>query len=136
VGQLFGFVLTLHSLVRWVTVVVAVAALVRFAWGWWRSRSFERMDRILLASFTRLMDTQMLLGLIFLFGSGFTGGGWPRQRLEHAGLMVVAVIISHLPAMWKKQSDPIRFRNTLFAIMGSLIVIVLAIAALPQGWFG
>lgn len=135
-GQLLGFVLTLHSLVRWVTVVVVLAALVKFAIGWWRRQRFERIDRILMASFTGLMDTQMLLGLIFLFGSAFTGGGWPRQRLEHAGLMVVAVIVSHLPARWKQASDPIRFRNTLFAFLAALVIIFIAIAALPQGWFG
>lgn len=135
-GQLFGFVLTLHGLVRWVTVVVAIAAILKFALGWWRGGGFEKVDRILLSSFTGLMDTQMLLGLIFLFGSGFTGGGWPRERLEHVGLMIVAVVVSHLPARWKKQPDKTRFRNTLFAILGSLVIIFVAVTALPQGWFG
>lgn len=135
-GQIFGFVLTLHSLVRWVTVVVAVAAIVKLVLGWWRGGAFEKADRILTASFTRLMDAQMLLGLIFLFGSGLTGGGWPRYRLEHAGLMVMAVVVSHLPAMWKQQPDKIRFRNTLFAFLGALAIIFIAISGLPQGWLG
>ena len=135
-GQLFGFILTLHSLVRWVTVVVAVAAIIKFALGWLRGGAFEKTDRILATSFSGLMDTQMLLGLICLFGSGFTGGGWPRERLEHVGLMIAAVVVSHLSARWKKQPDPVRFRNTLFAILGSLAIIIVAIATLPQGWFG
>jgi hypothetical protein len=135
-GQVLGFVLTLHSLVRWITVLVAVAAIVKLALGWWRGGAFEKADRALVAGFTGLMDTQMLLGLIFLFGSGFTGGGWPRHRLEHVGLMVVAVVVSHLPAMWKKQPDKLRFRNTLLAFLGALVIIFIAVTTLPQGWFG
>ncbi len=135
-GAVFGFVLTLHSWVRWVTVLVAVAAIIKLALGWLRGGAFEKADRLLVTGFSSLMDTQMLLGLIFLFGSGFTGGGWPRQRLEHVGVMLVAVIVSHLPAMWKKQPDKTRFRNTLFAILGSLAIVVVGVTALPQGWFG
>lgn len=135
-GQVLGFVLTLHSLVRWVTVLVVIAAIIKLALGWWRGGAFEKTDRMLVAGFTGLMDTQMLLGLIFLLGSGFTGGGWPRHRLEHAGLMVVAVMVSHLPAMWKKQPDKIRFRNTLLAFLATLVIIFIAVTTLPQGWFG
>ena len=38
-----GFVLMLHSLVRWAVVAVAVVAIVKFALGWWRKLKFEKV---------------------------------------------------------------------------------------------
>jgi len=131
-----GFVLMLHSLVRWAVVVVAVVALVKFALGWLRGGAFDRMARGLASGFSGLMDLQMLLGLISLFGSGLSGEGFPMYRIEHAITMIVAVVVAHLPAMWRKQSDKVRYRNTFFAVVGSLALIFVGIASLPQGWFG
>jgi hypothetical protein len=58
------------------------------------------------------------------------------HRIEHAIAMIVAVVVAHLPAMWRKQSDKVRYRNTFFAVVGSLALIFVGIASLPQGWFG
>lgn len=130
-----GYVLMFHSLVRWVIVAVSVIASVKFALGWRGNSPFAKIDRGLQSGFSGLLDFQMLLGLTYLLWSGLSGGGWPAFRIEHAGTMVLAIVAAHLPARWKKQPDPIRFRNGLFAILGSLALIFVGIAILPQGWF-
>lgn len=124
-----NIVLTLHSLVRWLILVIALIALVKFAMGWLQKQEFKLMDRRLMSSFTGLIDLQLLLGFILLFG---LGGGVPRQRLEHAFTMIIVMIIAHLPARWRKSADDnLKFRNNLAVIVVTLLLIVVAISALP-----
>ena len=72
------FVLTIHSINRWIIVVVAVIALIKFLIGWLRSSSYQPADRGLMAAYTGLLDLQLLLGLILLIGLGLE-----RFRIEH-----------------------------------------------------
>lgn len=81
------------------------------------------------------MDLQAVLGLVFFLWNGLaTDIGFPRQRLEHLGVMLAAVILGHLPALWKKAADAVRFRNTFFAVLGALVFVYLGVAVLPGGW--
>ena len=121
----------LHSLNRWLVVAVAVVAIVKFALGWLQQRSFTGMDRGLASGFAGLMDLQLVLGLVLLFGLGVN-----RVRTTHMGYGIVAVILAHLPALWRRSPDRIRFRNTLLAIVASVVVIIIGVSSLPQGWFG
>jgi hypothetical protein len=127
------FVLTLHSIVRWLTVLVAVAAIVKFAMGWLQKQPFDKTAKALVSAFGGMMDLQLLLGFIFFFWNGLSieGGLTLRYRLEHLGVMLVAVVVAHLPAMWKKAEDNKRYRNTLIAIVVSLLLVVAGVAALP-----
>ena len=126
-------VLTLHSIVRWLTVLVAVAAIFKLALGWLGKQPFDKTTRALVGAFGGLMDTQLLLGLIFFFWNGLSipGGLTLRHRLEHLTIMLVAVAITHLPAMWKKAPADRRQRNTLIAIAASLLLVLLGVALLP-----
>lgn len=129
--------LTLHSIVRWLVTLAALALIVRLAMGLAQKQPFDKSARILTSSFSGLMDTQMLLGILFLVVDGLGTTGFPRYRIEHAATMVVAVIVAHLPAMWKKADDGIRTRNTLIAVVVSLLIIFIGIAPIggwPRWW--
>lgn len=129
-----SILLMIHSLVRWLIILVALVALVKYAIGWLGKGSFQKFDRILGSSFSGLMDLQATLGLIFLLWNGLVdGAGFPRYRLEHMGVMIVAVALGHMQARWKNSTDTIRFRNTFFLILGILILIFVGIASLPNG---
>ncbi len=127
------FILTLHSIVRWLTVLVAMAAIVKFALGWLQKQPFDKSARALSGAFGGLMDLQLLLGFIFFFWNGMMipGGLMLSHRLEHLTTMLLAVIVAHLPAMWKKADDNKRYRNTLFAIVLSLLLVILGVTMLP-----
>lgn len=131
-----GILLVIHSYFRWVVLLIAVIAIVKFAMGWLRGGAFKGMDRGLAAGFSGSMDLQATLGIIVLLWLGFTdgGGGFPRHRLEHAFIMILAAVLGHLPARWKNAADSIRFRNTLFCIVGALLLIYIGVATLPGGW--
>lgn len=127
--------LGLHSLVRWVIVIVAVVAVVRFALVWReKATTNARMDRGLMSGFTGLMDTQALLGIVFLFWSGFGGQGFPQFRIEHAVTMILAVAVGHLSMRWRNAEDKIRARNNLLVILGALVLVFIGVSRLPQGW--
>ena len=127
-----GFLLMLHSIVRWVIVVVGVIALVKFLLGWLQKSEYAKMDRGLSAGFSGLMDLQVLLGFIFFFWSGLTGGGFPMYRIEHMTIMLVAAILGHLPSFMKKAEN--KFAIGLYAVVGALLLVFVGVARLPGGW--
>src|SRR5258708_35445707 len=95
-------VLTVHSLVRWVITLVALALIVRLSVGLLKKQPFDPVAAGLTSAFAGLMDTQMLLGVLFFLVSGFGGTGFPTYRLEHAVTMLLAVIAAHLTRIWQK----------------------------------
>ena len=131
-----NIIFIIHSHFRWVVLLVAVIAAVKFAIGWLRGGAFKGMDRGLAAGFSGVMDLQATLGIINLLWLGFSadGGGFTRYRLEHAFIMILAAVLGHLPARWKNAADSVRFRNTLFCILGALLLIYIGVAMLPGGW--
>jgi hypothetical protein len=122
--------LMLHSIVRWIILLVAVIAIVKFALGWLRGGEFKGMDRGLASGFSGLMDLQVLLGIIYLLWNGFAEEGFPTFRIGHALVMIIAAVVAHLPARWKNADDKTRFRNTMFAIIASLVLVMIGIAFL------
>lgn len=129
------FLLTLHSIVRWLVILVALAAIVKLTIGPLKKQDFDTMTGGLVSAFGGLMDTQLLLGLLFFVWNGLAGAGFPRQRWEHLVIMLVAVVVAHLPAMWKKAETQVRLRNTLLAVIGSLLLVVLGVSMLqPNRW--
>ncbi len=127
-----GFVLMFHSIVRWLIVLVGLAALIKFLVGWAQKSEFSKMDRGLSAGFSGLMDLQVLLGFIFFFWSGLEGGGFPMYRIEHMTVMLVAAVLGHLPSFMKKADN--KFAIGLYAVIGALLLVFIGVARLPGGW--
>jgi hypothetical protein len=121
-------VLMLHSIIRWVIIVVAVVGILKFLMGWLRGGSFAPLDRALASGFSGLMDLQALIGLLYFFVTGFGGIGFPAYRIGHALTMFTAVVIAHLPSMLKSPSDKVRFRTACLATLASLLLIVLGLS--------
>jgi hypothetical protein len=128
-----NILLMAHSGLRWLVLLVAVIAIVKFLIGWLARGQFKAMDRGLMAGFTGLMDLQATLGIILLLWGGLAGLGFPRYRLEHGLIMILAAVVAHLSTRWKSAEDSVRFRNYLFLIVGSLILVLVGISMLPGG---
>jgi hypothetical protein len=125
--------LTIHSIVRWLATLVAIALVVRLVIGLIKKQSFDKTATALTGAFGGLMDTQMLLGILLFVLDGLGKTGFPPYRWEHAVTMVLAVIAAHLPSMWKKKDDAVRTRNTLIAVVVSLLLVFVGIRPLG-GW--
>lgn len=127
-----GFILMIHSLVRWLIVFVGAVALVKFAIGLAQNSAFGKMDRGLSSGFSGLMDLQVLLGLIYFLITGFGGVGFPAFRIEHAVTMFIATGVAHTPAMFKKATN--KYAVALGAVIVTLILIYIGVSFLPGGW--
>jgi Flp pilus assembly pilin Flp len=127
------FLLTIHSIVRWLATLAALALVARLTIGLIRKQPFDKTASALTGAFGGLMDTQMLLGILFFVLDGLGKTGFPGYRWEHALTMFLAVVVAHLPAMWKKKDDATRTRNTLIAVLVSLLLVFAGIGPLG-GW--
>jgi len=128
-----NILLMIHSVLRWVILLVAVIAIVKFLIGWLRRSQFKGMDRGLMSGFSGLLDLQVTIGLILLIWGGFAGIGFPAYRIEHGVIMVLAAVTAHQSARWKNADDSTRFRNDLFLILGTLVLVLIGISVLPSG---
>ena len=53
-------------------------------------------------------------------------------RIEHLTTMLIAALIGHAPAMFKKAAN--KHAVALYAIFGALILVVIGVYRLPGGW--
>lgn len=132
-----SILLTLHSILRWIVLIIAVALLVRLALNLLQKKSFDKATARLVSAYAGSLDLQATLGLIFLLADGFLGTtGFPRIRWEHGIMLTLAVVAAHMPAAWKKKPDDIRTRNTLIAVIVSLAFIIVGVTRLGAArWF-
>jgi hypothetical protein len=125
-----AFLLTLHSIVRWLVVIVAVVAVVRYALVLAGRVQSSGLDRGLMSGYTGLLDLNVLLGLILIIGLGFT-----PQRLEHAVTNIVAVAAAHFLAQRAKKIEDARLkaRTNLLGVVTSILIVVVGVAVVG-GW--
>jgi cytochrome bd-type quinol oxidase subunit 1 len=126
------FILTIHGLMRWLVAIAGLIAIIKFAYGWLSKADYTPLDKRIMNIFTILLDINVLLGLILLFG---LGGGFPPNRLEHATTMILAAVTAHLSAFWRKSpSSAVKFRNNLIVVVVALLFIVMGVSRLRGGW--
>lgn len=128
-----NILLEIHSILRWVIVIVGLIAIVKFLIGWASKNEFGRIDRGLSSGFSGLIDLQVVLGLVYFLITGFGGAGFPSFSIEHTVTMLIAAFVAHAPAMLKKR--PVnKFAVSFFAVIGALLLIYIGVARLPGGW--
>jgi hypothetical protein len=125
-----GFVLTLHSIVRWLAVIVAVVAAVRYALVMTGKAQSSGLDRGLMSGYTGLLYVNVLLGLILIVGLGFT-----MQRTEHLVTNLIGVAVAHFLAQRAKKIEDVKLkaRTNLLGVVISVAIIVVGVA-LVGGW--
>lgn len=137
----YVIVLNLHSILRWVILLLALLIIVRAANGLSFKRGYTQADSKMNMWFTSAIDTQVLLGIILYFTSSLTtkalqdfgsAMGSPVQRffaVEHVLGMVVAMIAAHIGrAMIKKGADArAKHRRTILWVAITIVIILIAI---------
>lgn len=127
-----SFLLTFHGEVRWLVALTGLVAVVRFGLGSMRGAPFGKPDRIVMAIFTGLLDLNLVLGLLLLFGPQ---GGMAGFRLEHATTMLLAVVVAHLSALARRNPRPgTTCRNHLLLVLLALALVVVGVLRLRGGW--
>ena len=121
--------LVIHSINRWLIVLMGASAAIKFLAGWLRQSTYQPIDRALMNAYTGLLDLQLLLGIVLLIGLGLE-----QYRIEHAVTMIIAVALAHLSRIWRDKQDSIKYRNNFGAIVLGLLLIFAGVSLLPQGW--
>ena len=138
---MYPIVLSLHNLVRWVVVILAVAATVRAFIGWFGKKEWTALDNRLGVLFSSSVDVQLLLGLLlYFFLSPITGAALknfgaamsnPELRffaVEHVIVMFAAVILAHVGRTLSKKAAEAASKHRLAAIFFGLAILAIAFA--------
>jgi hypothetical protein len=140
---MYAGILTAHSWLRWVIVVLAVVAVLRAIGGWQSRRMWTRLDDRTGLLLTIAVDVQFLLGLLLYlvyspytqaamddFGNAMRTSGLRYWAVEHVFGAVVGIALVHVGRVRaKKTSDSLRKHRTT-AIFFSLALLAL-LAAIP-----
>lgn len=145
--------LTIHSLLRWVALILLILATVQ-AWRGWRGQGTWTEDSKRLGLFTMItMDIQLLVGFIVFVGSDLIKSATSNMgeamrnpvlrffTVEHTAMMAVAIALVHVGFARAKRGadDAQRFKAIAIFFTLALVVVVAAIpwpfrAALGRGW--
>ncbi len=138
---MYVVLLSLHNLMRWVVLALALWALLRAWSGWLGRRAWTPADRQAGLLLSVGLDVQFLLGLILAFVSPLIqaaladlGAAMAVDELrffivEHAPLMLVAVILAHISsvAVRKAADDAARQRRAALWITLTVLALLVAI---------
>ena len=129
------FIVGLHSLLRWLTVIAAAAAIIRYVIDLAGQSPDTEMGRKLMMVYTILLDVNVLLGLILIVGRAMVLGQILPVWIEHAVTNFVAVIVAHIfAARSRKMEDPRRAaRWRLGGVVISILMVVAGVAVVG-GW--
>jgi hypothetical protein len=144
---LYSVILTLHSLLRWVVLIVAVAAVVRAFVGWFGKREWSQADSRWGLYLSISIDLQLLLGLIlyiFLspftktafqnFGAAMSNGVARFWAVEHILLMIVALGLIHAGRSLTRRADGATGKHRRAAIFYGLATLAILLA-IPWPFF-
>jgi hypothetical protein len=142
---MYEIVLSVHNVLRWLVLVAGVIAVLRAVGGWRGRRRWTPESAGPGRLFTISLDVQFLLGIL-LYGmlspvtrqafADFGGAMADRDlrffAVEHALLMVLAVVAAHLGKVLAPKAglDAARFRRAALWYGAALLLIL---AGMP--WF-
>ncbi|HEX2906908.1 MAG TPA: hypothetical protein VHO69_08615 [Phototrophicaceae bacterium] len=126
----------LHSLVRWLLVIVTVVVLVKLVLGLAQKADYDKLTQRLMMAFSMLASLQWLIGLVFFIVYASTIGFNLLQPYNwlHVVVMTVAVALANMYNRFKDAPAPARYRSHLILVVMVLVLVIVGVALLPQGW--
>ena len=138
---MYPFILTLHSIVRWVVLILAVVATLRALFGWLAKKDWTSLDDRLGLWFTASFDVQVLLGIIlYIFLSPFTravfqdfGAAMSDSvsrywSVEHVFLTIIALALAHAGRATSKSAEEPAKKHRRAAIFFGLATLAILMA--------
>jgi hypothetical protein len=140
-GSLYVTVLTIHSDLRWLVLLAAVAAVVVSFIGIIRRGTFKPTGRKVGAIYTGLLDLQLLVGLCLYATSPIVHTALANMSVamkqhelrffavEHLTTMLIVVILAHVGSIRSKRAptDKSAYSRAMLWYTASLIVLILGI---------
>ncbi|MEX0906790.1 MAG: hypothetical protein WD054_00560 [Gemmatimonadota bacterium] len=120
----------MHSGVRYLVLLGALAALAAAAAGWRRGGvDMSKAERGTMAAFVGLVDVQVLIGIALLLNWQFYG-----QLMGHIMMMVLAAAAAHGGSIMAKRRAPDRSGSgvRVATVVATLVLIVGGILAIQR----
>jgi hypothetical protein len=141
---MYGTFLLLHSLVRYVLLILLIVLIVKSFMGWTSKATFGAADNKISLFTLIFTHTQFLLGLILYFVSPFVVFSGERDRtttywtFEHISMMLIAVVLITVGrnTMKKLADGPSKHKRLFIFNLIALIVIIAGVAMSKRGFFG
>lgn len=141
---MYGTFLLLHSLVRYVVLILIIVLIVKSLMGWTSKAAFTGADNKISLFTLIFTHTQFLLGLILYFVSPFVVFSGERDRMstywtfEHISMMLIAVVLITVgrSTMKKLTDGPSKHKRLFIFNLIALIIIIAGIAMAKRGFFG
>lgn len=139
---MYALVLMLHSWIRWIVVLAALAVVLRAASGLRARKLWGASDDRGLLILTIVFDIQVLLGLILYvglspvigvafqnIGAAMRNGAVRFFLVEHMFGMLVAIALAHVGRVKVRRASDARTKHRLALsfVLLSLIVLILSI---------
>lgn len=139
---MYEFILTLHSWLRWLVLLLGILVIYGNYNGWKMSLPFEGMNKKLNTYFIASLHTQLILGLILYFGvspmmkdilADF-GGSMKNSEMrfwsvEHMMGMIIGISIAQIGSIKAKKqaTDALKYKTSFVWFTVALIFILLMI---------
>lgn len=126
-----SIVFYMHSGIRYLVLLAALAALGYLVFGLATRRDFDKLAGALTGAFVGLMDVQVLTGiLLYLLIPSYPA------LLGHVVMMLAAVTVGHVFNVVNKRRETKSFGVALVGVALSLVLIVGGIMSIGRPIFG
>lgn len=151
---MYQTLLTVHSLVRWISLVLLVYMIIRAYSGWLSSGKFTSGDSSIRKWTITSLHLQLIIGIILYFISPITTyfiGHFSQTvgtrsirffGMEHVIMMLAAIVIATIGSARSKRraEDILKFKTLAIWLTISLILILAAMPwpfsqAISRPWF-
>jgi ABC-type transport system involved in cytochrome c biogenesis permease subunit len=111
--------LSAHSGLRYLVLLLGVIVIVYAAYGLATKRPYDARMRILATAFTGMLDLTAFFGVAHLFTSTF----YP-QLAGHLTMMILAVVVAHIVSIVQRRR-PLEQRTYGPHVVGTLVVLAI-----------
>lgn len=126
-----AIVFYMHSGIRYLVLLAALAALGYLLFGLATRRDFDKLAGALTGAYVGLMDVQVLLGiLLYLLVPSYPA------LLGHVVMMLTAVTVGHVANVVNKRRETKSYGVALVGVALSLVLILGGIMSIGRPIFG
>lgn len=120
-----------HSGIRYLVLLVAVAALAYLLFGLATRRDFDKLAGALTGAYLGLLDLQVLIGVVLylLFPSR-------PALIGHAVMMLAAVTVGHVANIMNKRREQKSYGVAFGGVAVSLLLVVGGVMAIGRALIG
>jgi len=126
-----NIVFYMHSGIRYLVLLAAVAALAYLLYGMALRRDFDKLAGALTGAYVGLMDVQVLIGVVlYLLIPSYPA------LMGHVVMMLAAVTVAHVASIMNKRREKKSYGVALGGVVVSLLLIVGGIMSIGRALIG